>query len=200
VKCGEFLQISLRGPAGQCRLLVPSLRDETLADFALVIGGRRRSCFTPIGWRDAIRSGWLWTFTNTSSRCQRRCRKCRIASTRFRLISAAKIVPNRFHQKRTVSCVMSMPRQWSRSSQQVLDVPERQRVSDNHHHSQADDLGRRLEGAKDARAAHAARLPPACPPASRFSSDRARWRVERHETVCYNLEITMQPNNCTIKQ
>jgi type I restriction enzyme, R subunit len=34
----------------------------------------------------------------------------------IRLISAAKIVPNRFHQNRTVSCATSMPRSCSRSS------------------------------------------------------------------------------------
>lgn len=33
-----------------------------------------------------------------------------MASTLRRRISVAKIVPNRFHQNRTVSCVMSMPR------------------------------------------------------------------------------------------
>jgi hypothetical protein len=39
--------------------------------------------------------------------------------------------------------------------QQVLDVPQRQWVSDVHYHRQADDLGRRLEVAKDVRVAHA---------------------------------------------
>jgi hypothetical protein len=34
--------------------------------------------------------------------------------------------------------------------QRVLDVPQRQRVADIQHHRQADDLGARLEGAKNA--------------------------------------------------
>jgi len=37
-------------------------------------------------------------------------------STRFRRISAANIGPNRFHQKRTVSWQMSIPRSASRCS------------------------------------------------------------------------------------
>ncbi|MCZ8187572.1 MAG: hypothetical protein O9308_14440 [Beijerinckiaceae bacterium] len=55
-------------------------------------------------------------FAKTSSRCQRRCRKFRIVSTRLRRISAAKMVPNRGHQIRIVSCVTSMPRPCGRSS------------------------------------------------------------------------------------
>ncbi len=39
--------------------------------------------------------------------------------------------------------------------QQVLDVSLGQRVADIQHDRQADDIGRRLEGAEDARAAHA---------------------------------------------
>jgi hypothetical protein len=39
--------------------------------------------------------------------------------------------------------------------QQVLDIPQRQRIPDVHHHRQADDLGLRLEVAEDARVAHA---------------------------------------------
>jgi hypothetical protein len=38
--------------------------------------------------------------------------------------------------------------------QQVLDSPQRQRLTDVHHNGQADDLGRGLEGAKDAGTAH----------------------------------------------
>jgi hypothetical protein len=40
-------------------------------------------------------------------------------------------------------------------TEQVLDIPERQRVADVHHHRQADDLRRGLEVAEDARGAHA---------------------------------------------
>jgi hypothetical protein len=38
--------------------------------------------------------------------------------------------------------------------QQVLDIPQSQRVADIHHHRQADELGARLEVAEDAGAAH----------------------------------------------
>jgi hypothetical protein len=38
--------------------------------------------------------------------------------------------------------------------QQVLDVPERERIADIQHHRQADDLGARLEVAKDTGVAH----------------------------------------------
>lgn len=38
--------------------------------------------------------------------------------------------------------------------QQVLDIPQSQRVADMHHHRQADELGARLEVAEDAGAAH----------------------------------------------
>jgi len=42
--------------------------------------------------------------------------------------------------------------------QKVVDVPERERISDVHHHCQADDLGRGLEVAENARACHPVRL------------------------------------------
>jgi hypothetical protein len=42
--------------------------------------------------------------------------------------------------------------------QQILDIPQRQRVSNVHHHHQADDLGAGLEVPKDARVAHPVRL------------------------------------------
>ena len=38
--------------------------------------------------------------------------------------------------------------------QQVLDIPQSQRVADIHHHRWADELGARLEAAEDAWAAH----------------------------------------------
>jgi hypothetical protein len=41
----------------------------------------------------------------------------------------AKIDPNRFHQNRTDSGVMSIPP----LVQQVLDIPRRQRLADVHH-------------------------------------------------------------------
>ncbi|MCX7342214.1 MAG: hypothetical protein NT037_17210 [Hyphomicrobiales bacterium] len=39
--------------------------------------------------------------------------------------------------------------------EQVLHVPERERIADIHHDRQADDLGARLEVSKDAGVAHA---------------------------------------------
>ncbi len=42
--------------------------------------------------------------------------------------------------------------------QQVLDVQERERIADNHHHRQADDLGAGLEVAENAGAARPVRL------------------------------------------
>ena len=57
------------------------------------------------------------------------------------LISAANIGPNRFHQYRTVSWQMSMPR----SDSKILDLSQRQRKADIHHHHEADHLGRAVE-------------------------------------------------------
>ncbi len=42
--------------------------------------------------------------------------------------------------------------------QQILDVPQRERIPDIHHHREADDLGRGLEVAEDAGVAHPVRL------------------------------------------
>jgi len=42
--------------------------------------------------------------------------------------------------------------------QKVFDVPQRKRISDVPHHCQADDLGRGLEVAENARACHPVRL------------------------------------------
>ncbi len=42
--------------------------------------------------------------------------------------------------------------------EQVLDVPERERVADNHHCYEVDDLGARFEIPKNAGAAHPVRL------------------------------------------
>ena len=57
------------------------------------------------------------------------------------LISLANIGPKRFHQNRTVSWQMSMPR----SNSKILDLPQRQRIADIHHHREADHLGRTVE-------------------------------------------------------
>jgi hypothetical protein len=54
--------------------------------------------------------------TNISSRCHCQCWNCRMRAMRRRRISAAKIGPNRFHQKRTLSWLTSMPRSCSMSS------------------------------------------------------------------------------------
>jgi hypothetical protein len=52
-----------------------------------------------------------------------------MCATRFFRISAAKMGPNLFHQNRTVSWLMSIPR-----SDKVLDVAQRQRVLHVHHY------------------------------------------------------------------
>jgi len=49
----------------------------------------------------------------------------RMRSTRLRLISAANIGPNLFHQKRTVSWLISIPRSCSRSSTFLSDSGNR---------------------------------------------------------------------------
>ncbi len=58
----------------------------------------------------------LFTFTKTSSTCHFHFENAHSFWTRFRLISAANIGPNLFHQYRTVSWLTSMPRSCSRSS------------------------------------------------------------------------------------
>ena len=60
-----------------------------------------------------------------SLRCQRHWRQDRIRSTRRRRISAASIGPNLFHQKRTVSWLISMPRSCRRSSTFRSDAGKR---------------------------------------------------------------------------
>ena len=74
-----------------------------------------------------------------------------MCATRLLRISAANIGPNQFHQNRTVSWLMSIPR-----GQEILDVAQRQWVSNVHHHHQTDDLRRAVEISK--RIAHAPRL------------------------------------------
>ena len=76
-----------------------------------------------------------------------------MCATRRLRISAANIGPNRFHQNRTVSWLMSIPR----SAKQILDVAQRQRVSHVHHHDQTDDLWRAVEISE--RIAHGLKLP-----------------------------------------
>ena len=72
--------------------------------------------------------------------------------TRLLRISAANIGPNRLHQNRTVSWLMSPA-----LGQQILDVAQRQRVSHVHHHNQTDDLRRAVEISE--RVAHDVKLP-----------------------------------------
>src|SRR5271166_1630107 len=67
--------------------------------------------------------------------------KPRMFATRLFLISAANIGPNRFHQNRTVSWLMSNPA----LGQQTLDVAQGQRVSHIQHHHQPDDLRRAVK-------------------------------------------------------
>ena len=55
-------------------------------------------------------------FHKTSSKCHRHWGKWRRSATRFFRISAADIGPNRFHQNRTVSWLMSIPRSAKKSS------------------------------------------------------------------------------------
>jgi hypothetical protein len=117
VNRGEPLQNSLRGPSVQRCFPVTTLRDEALVHFSLVINGAPEIVLhgNRIAGRNPSRIA-IVIFTKTSSRCQRRCRKFRIAWTRLRRISAAKIVPNRFPQNRIVLCVISVPRSCSHSS------------------------------------------------------------------------------------
>jgi fatty acid desaturase len=64
-----------------------------------------------------------------------------MCATRFLRISAANIGPNRFHQNRTVSWLISNPA----LGQEILDVAQRQRVSHVHHHDQTNDLQRAVK-------------------------------------------------------
>ena len=61
-------------------------------------------------------------------------------ATRLFRISAANIGPNRFHQNRTVSWLMSTP-----LGQEILDVAQRQQVPDVQHHDQTDHFWRAVE-------------------------------------------------------
>jgi hypothetical protein len=74
----------------------------------------------PMDQRPIMHKLSIWTtqvgLLNTSSMCHRQFEYDRICCTRFRRISAANIGPNLFHQYRTVSWLMSMPRSCSRSS------------------------------------------------------------------------------------
>src|SRR5271156_4104396 len=75
---------------------------------------------------DALSVPWDATNIATLAHCdavrrghplhQRHWMKPRICATRFFRISAANIGPNRFHQNRTVSWLMSIPRSANRSS------------------------------------------------------------------------------------
>ena len=102
------------------RSFVPFFGDVGFQDFALVIHG------SPQVMPLAVDVGYATLRdTNTSSRCHRQCRKPRIREQRRRRISAANIGPNRFHQNRTVSWQMSMPRSNSKSSTFLSDSGNR---------------------------------------------------------------------------
>src|SRR5271155_551449 len=87
-----------------------------------------------------------------------------MCATRLSRISAANIGPNRFHQNRTVSWLMSIPRSASKSSTLRSDSGY------VHHHDQADDLWRAVEISE--RVAHGMKLPRRVAPRA-ISSDTA---------------------------
>src|SRR5208283_1749157 len=76
-----------------------------------------------------------------------------MCATRFLRISAANIGPNRFHQNRTVSWLMSIPRSARRSSTLRSDSG----YLTYNHHDQTDDLWRAVEISE--RVAHRPSLP-----------------------------------------
>src|SRR5271166_3789995 len=88
----------------QRRSLVPLRGDHRFQNLAFVIGSPPEIAELPL------------IFTKTSSKCQRHWGKRRTFATRLFRISAANIGPNRFHQNRIVSWLMSIPRSASRSS------------------------------------------------------------------------------------
>src|SRR5271165_3672610 len=88
----------------QRRSLVPLRGDHRFQNLAFVIGSPPEIAELPL------------IFTKTSSKCQRHWGKRRMFATRLFRISAANIGPNRFHQNRIVSWLMSIPRSARRSS------------------------------------------------------------------------------------
>jgi hypothetical protein len=75
-----------------------------------------------------------------------------MCAARLLRISAANIGPNRFHQNRTVSWLMSI----LRSAREIFDVAQGQWISHVHHHHQTDDLRRAVEISE--RVAHSSSL------------------------------------------
>jgi hypothetical protein len=76
-----------------------------------------------------------------NAKCQRDWMRPRMCAARLLRISAANIGPNRFHQNRTVSWLMSI----LRSAREIFDVAQGQWISHVHHHHQTDDLRRAVE-------------------------------------------------------
>ena len=89
-----------------------------------------------------VRTSARWPIPDASSRIIGK-QMCRLR------ISAANIRPHRFHQNRTVSWQISIPRSNSRS----LDLPRRQGTTDVQQHRDADELGRAVEAAQELRIA-----------------------------------------------
>ena len=89
---------------GQRCLLVARPADKALQDLTFLIDRTLQVTISP------------FSFTYTSSRCQRQWRNPRMRLTRLRRTSPANIGRNLFHHSRTVSWQMSIPRSNSRSS------------------------------------------------------------------------------------
>ncbi len=70
--------------------------------------------------------------------------------------------------------------------QKVLDIPERKRKPDIHHHRQADDLGARLEVAKGAVFCHPATLIARPTLLNRFCTDSAHYKTRPRSSTSRN--------------
>ena len=95
----------------QCRPFVPLFRNIALQYLTLMVDSAPEIMRLAIDVRYAA-----LRVTNISSRCQRQCRKPFILEARCRRMSEANNGPNLFHQNRTVSWQMSIPRSNRRSS------------------------------------------------------------------------------------
>ena len=122
-----------------CRF-VTFLCDIALENFALVIDSAPQIVRLAIDVRYAA-----LRVTKTSSTCQRQWRKPFILEIRWRLISAANIGPNLFHQNLTVSWQMSMPRSQSKSSTFRRDKGKRTYIITTSRMTSGDEL-KRLNG------------------------------------------------------
>ena len=110
-RCGPTMPLQSLLQKRQCCRFISLFGDIGLQNLALVVHS------APQVMTLAINVGFAaLRVTNTSSTCQRQWRNPRIRDTRCRRISDANIGPNRFHQNRTVSWQMSMPRSNNRSS------------------------------------------------------------------------------------